>query len=338
MTNGNGTELARAPQTRPLAIGGVTALEAMSDADFAARLALLKKGQERMRAIQRELLVEGEDFGKVPGVQKPMLFKAGAEKLCKFYGLAPSFSVVRRVNRRGVHVLVTCTVGTGDLVVTGVGSANSAERKYRKQEPLDVDNTLVKMASKRAFVDATLRATATSGLFSQDLEEAAEDQREADTDAIEPILRVLAGADSEAKLEALVAEQKATARWGDLRRSALDMLRAEYKRLRDRLRTEATAEPENAEADVGAAVAAEAAAEPAPKGPTAEDWAALLTACVSVDELGEVEARLDARKDTLPLKARSTLGKLRKQLREKFEPTGDGPPPEDAAPEPGTEG
>jgi hypothetical protein len=40
-------------------------------------------------------------------------------------------------------------------------------------DPYDLLNTLVKMASKRSFVDAALRATATSGTFTQDLEEMA---------------------------------------------------------------------------------------------------------------------------------------------------------------------
>lgn len=38
-------------------------------------------------------------------------------------------------------------------------------------DPWDVENTLLKMANKRAQVDATLRVTATSGLFTQDVED-----------------------------------------------------------------------------------------------------------------------------------------------------------------------
>lgn len=41
-------------------------------------------------------------------------------------------------------------------------------------DPFDTENTLRKMAAKRAQTDATLRATATSGLFSQDLEDIAD--------------------------------------------------------------------------------------------------------------------------------------------------------------------
>lgn len=39
-------------------------------------------------------------------------------------------------------------------------------------DPYDLLNTLLKMAEKRAYVDAALRATATSGLYTQDLDEA----------------------------------------------------------------------------------------------------------------------------------------------------------------------
>jgi hypothetical protein len=38
-------------------------------------------------------------------------------------------------------------------------------------DPADVENTCLKMAKKRAYVDGTLTTTATSGLFSQDLED-----------------------------------------------------------------------------------------------------------------------------------------------------------------------
>ncbi len=45
--------------------------------------------------------------------------------------------------------------------------------EVENKDPYDVENTLVKMALKRAFIDGTLRATATSGLFTQDLEDQA---------------------------------------------------------------------------------------------------------------------------------------------------------------------
>lgn len=54
-------------------------------------------------------------------------------------------------------------------------------------DPYDLLNTLVKMGEKRAHIDATLRGTATSGLFTQDVEDAVvppgEDGHEAPQDA-----------------------------------------------------------------------------------------------------------------------------------------------------------
>lgn len=235
------TELA-APETHQgLARGdvaGVAALAAMSEEEFAAKLQHLKRGQERIRIIQRELMTEGEDFGNMPGTDKPGLFKAGAEKLGMFYGLKATFepTVVAGdgVTAPTIRVQMRCLLHVGNadgpVVAEGFGAANSWERKHRYRraqracpacgtsgsirrskfadkktgdfgwycreesckagftsnapeivhqeqgdvqnpDPYDLENTLLKMAKKRAHVDATLTATATSGLFSQDLEE-----------------------------------------------------------------------------------------------------------------------------------------------------------------------
>lgn len=48
---------------------------------------------------------------------------------------------------------------------------NQAIGDVETTDPYDLLNTLLKMAEKRAYVDATLRATATSGLYTQDMEE-----------------------------------------------------------------------------------------------------------------------------------------------------------------------
>lgn len=48
---------------------------------------------------------------------------------------------------------------------------SQTDTKGAVTEAYDLANTLMKMAEKRAFVDATLRATATSGLFTQDVVE-----------------------------------------------------------------------------------------------------------------------------------------------------------------------
>lgn len=60
---------------------------------------------------------------------------------------------------------------TGHVESEGVGCCNSKERKYKNQDAFSICNTILKMAKKRALVDAVLSATRTSGLFTQDIEE-----------------------------------------------------------------------------------------------------------------------------------------------------------------------
>jgi hypothetical protein len=219
---------------------GAMSLALLSDQDFDQRLQLLRRGQDRIRRIQREIMVPDEDFGIIPGTLKPTLLKPGAEKICQVYNLVPTFEE-RTIEGDGVttpHLRIRqiCNLhlqsSDGPIVGEGVGAANSWEKKHRYRggqrvcpkchvegsikrskfedrktgdkgwychdkaggcggqfrsddpaiieqqagqvenpDPFDVENTLLKMATKRAHVDAVLRTTATSGLFSQDLED-----------------------------------------------------------------------------------------------------------------------------------------------------------------------
>lgn len=53
---------------------------------------------------------------------------------------------------------------------TGIGSCSSMESKYLRT-PRDFDNTILKMAKKRALVDATLSTLGMSDRFTQDVED-----------------------------------------------------------------------------------------------------------------------------------------------------------------------
>ncbi len=181
----------------------VLALEPVSD--NRAALARYQQLQEFVRAVMRK----GEDFGEIPGVSKPTLFKAGAEKLAEMYGLAITLPDVRRRQieewERGFwHYEVVCSLvsrRTGEVVAEGVGSCNSMEDRYRTKEwwntpnqppssegwtvtrngkwfrfvdnptRWNLPNTLLKMAKKRALVDAVLSVTRSSGIFTQDVED-----------------------------------------------------------------------------------------------------------------------------------------------------------------------
>jgi hypothetical protein len=54
----------------------------------------------------------------------------------------------------------------GDAAIEGQSAA-----KVENPDPFDLDVVLAKMSEKRAYIDATLRATAASGLFTQDVED-----------------------------------------------------------------------------------------------------------------------------------------------------------------------
>ena len=181
----------------------------------------------------KEYMVEGEDYGLIPGVAKKVLLKPGADKLCELYGLADEYEVTQRVEDwdKGLFDYETKCILTSKVtqafVSSGLGSCNSYETKYRwrdskrlcptcgkdsiikgkaeygggwicfakkggcggkfaesdqnivgqtvgrtqNEDIADAKNTILKMSKKRSKIDATLSATRSSGLFTQDVEE-----------------------------------------------------------------------------------------------------------------------------------------------------------------------
>lgn len=122
-------------------------------------------------------LKEGIDYGKVPGYSKPTLLKPGAEKVCQYMKLSIEYKVEHRYEewQKGLfhfEVRVMLRQKDGTLVVVeGIGSCNTKEEKFASQNPYSIINTVLKMAKKRALVDAVLNVSATSGIFTQDIEE-----------------------------------------------------------------------------------------------------------------------------------------------------------------------
>lgn len=135
-----------------------------------------RRVQELQQFVQ-DVMVATQDYGTIPGTPKPTLLKPGAEKLCEIYGLAPTIDITNRTEdwEKGFfHYEVCCRLiskRTGIIVAEGVGSANSREKRYKNQDAYTLVNTILKMAKKRALVDAALSATRSSGLFTQDIED-----------------------------------------------------------------------------------------------------------------------------------------------------------------------
>ena len=129
----------------------------------------------QFQKVIQQTLRQNHDYGVVPGTDKPTLLKPGAEKILMMMGLQSEFEIVdstRDFENGFFQYQVRCKLFKGDMLITeGLGSCNTKERKYAKQDPFSIDNTVLKMAKKRALVDAALLVASLSDVFTQDLED-----------------------------------------------------------------------------------------------------------------------------------------------------------------------
>jgi len=154
--------------------------------------------------------IPGVHYGIIPGCKLPSLYKAGAEKLAMTFRLGSEFEELPGSVESDSFICykINCKlfyIPTGNVVGNGRGVCNSKEKKYRTrmvyankatpeekaigreeertgdkgpykvlivpQDPWDVQNTIYKMACKRAMVAAIINATGASDIFSQDVED-----------------------------------------------------------------------------------------------------------------------------------------------------------------------
>lgn len=140
--------------------------------------------------VQKTLRPE-QDFGTIPGTNKPTLLKPGAEKILMLMGLTSEYEIVDKVEdyERGffAYTVKSSLLKNGQLITEGFGSANTKENRYRQnewdpverkkvwngdyQDPYTLVNTVLKMAKKRAQVDAALTVGSLSNVFTQDVED-----------------------------------------------------------------------------------------------------------------------------------------------------------------------
>lgn len=154
----------------------------------------LKNVTDRVNIVHQVLekvMIKGTHFGTVPGCGSRMvLFKPGADVLAMTFRLVPQFTVTKTDLENGHREFdVTCSMygSDGVLLGQGVGSCSTMEKKYRyrsqdgrkieNEDLADVYNTVLKMAKKRAHVDATLTVTGAGDLFTQDLIEDEDDPK-----------------------------------------------------------------------------------------------------------------------------------------------------------------
>lgn len=190
-------------EIKPGALAATTGSGRMAVADIISHVATV---QEVMRAVMKPDV----HYGKIPGTDKPTLYKAGAEVLCMVFRIAASYQVEDLSTPDTVRYRVTCTGThqiTGTVLGTGMGESSSGEEKYKwrkaaspqeyeetpanmrrtkhvkprngnafsiqqvRTEPADLANTILKMANKRANMAMVLNVTAASDCFAQDLED-----------------------------------------------------------------------------------------------------------------------------------------------------------------------
>lgn len=165
-----------------------------------------------MQDVMAEVMRDGTHYGTIPGTKSKSLYKAGAEKLMATFRLAakPEVEALSADGEIAYRVTVNLLSANGSFIGAGIGECSSAEDKYswraaicdeefdatpenrrrikfskyqgkvekKKQvrtNPADVANTILKMAKKRAQVDAVITATAASDIFTQDIEDLPEE-------------------------------------------------------------------------------------------------------------------------------------------------------------------
>jgi len=176
--------------------------------DYAQQM--LQKIAQFQVVVQRTLLKD-VDYGVIPGTSgKPTLYKSGAEKIIRIFNCCDRYEVLDKTEdwqRPFFRYLVKCQLiglHTGKVLSEGVGECNSMEAKYRyrwvREEDIPPElskeelkyketkkgerlyripndeiysqvNTILKMAKKRALVDAALSLGRLSAVFTQDLED-----------------------------------------------------------------------------------------------------------------------------------------------------------------------
>lgn len=154
------------PETKPVTASGARGLTVEEAKTF----------DDEMNRFIDTVLIAGIDFGIIPNCKKPTLLKSGAEKILNYLGLIARTEVTNRVEDYNVgffsyETKVYLIDYNGVVKGEGIGITNTREGKYAKTNGYAVQNTVLKMAKKRALVDAALNVGNLSARFTQDVED-----------------------------------------------------------------------------------------------------------------------------------------------------------------------
>lgn len=132
-------------------------------------------------------LKRDEDFGLIRNkdgkatVRKPILFKQGADTVFRSFGVFTDFELLSSIERvekdplffYSFKCIAYVLVGEDKkrvVVASGVGSANTSEKRNGFNGPFDAANNAMRMAKKRAYVDCAINLGYLSGAFTMDME------------------------------------------------------------------------------------------------------------------------------------------------------------------------
>ena len=167
-----------------------TSLIGVSSQDVKAISAHLKVIKEFVSGEMKSGL--DNDYAVIPGTNKRSLLKPGAEKLMRLFHLSSKVECVEKTISPEenfamfVYKAQIIHIKTGTIVAECEGISNNHEKKYKEKSiykngkktgekenipVMDILNTLMKMAQKRAIVGAVILATGASDYFTQDEDE-----------------------------------------------------------------------------------------------------------------------------------------------------------------------
>lgn len=176
--------------TNEIATQGNTTMNIVANTNLEQVSNQLKAIDNFQMVVQKTLRMD-QDYGTIPGTNKPTLLKPGAEKILMLMGLTSEYEIVDKVENYTdgffAYTVKSSLYKDGLLITEGFGSANTKETRYRQnewdeaqhkkvwtgdyQDPYTLVNTVLKMAKKRAQVDAALTVGSLSNVFTQDIED-----------------------------------------------------------------------------------------------------------------------------------------------------------------------
>ena len=147
----------------------------MPTQEFQAGLNRRKANRRVLMDWIKSALIKDKDYGSIQINGRPSkasLFKPGAEKICGMLGIIPTFPNLHRYEEMALSgkevktIILKCELTTSDgkVIASGIGARQVG------QDNGDINKAL-KMASKSAHIDATLRAAGLSEIFTQDVED-----------------------------------------------------------------------------------------------------------------------------------------------------------------------